>query len=133
MIETYGEEPRDVANAMGRGVRSRCPNCGEGTLFRGFLTVTDSCDACGEELHHHRADDAPPYFTISIVGHVVLTLALAVETFYAPPLWVHAAVWAPLTLGMSLGLLRPIKGAIVGLQWAWRMHGFGTSAATADA
>ncbi|MGQ7792509.1 DUF983 domain-containing protein [Faunimonas sp. B44] len=133
MQADFGSEARDTASALGRGGLCRCPNCGQGALFTGFLTVRDRCEACGEELHHHRADDAPPYFTISIVGHVVLTAALGVETFYGPPLWLHAVLWGPLTLGMSLGLLRPIKGAIVGLQWAWRMHGFGGAEATADA
>ena len=112
---------------MWRGLRGRCPACGRGHLFRAFLKVADRCDVCGEDFHHHRADDAPAYFVILIVGHVVVPVALAVEVAYAPPYWVHFALWAPLTIGMSLGLLQPVKGAIVAWQWATRMHGFETA------
>jgi uncharacterized protein (DUF983 family) len=115
---------RDVMQAMIRGFRGQCPNCGKGRLFRAFLKVTDNCPACGEDLSHHRADDAPAYFVILIVGHIIVALALEVEILYAPPYWVHVALWLPLTIGMALGLLQPIKGAIVGLQWANYMHGF---------
>jgi len=115
---------RNLGTAMGRGFRGRCPNCGRGRLFHAFLKVVDRCDACGEDLHHHRADDAPAYFDMLIVGHIIVPLALSVEVAYAPPYWVHVALWGPLTIGMSLGLLQPIKGAIVAWQWANRMHGF---------
>jgi uncharacterized protein (DUF983 family) len=84
--------------------------------------------SCGEELHHHRADDAPPYFTIIIVGHVVVSLLLAVEMAYRPPLWLHAALWLPLTVLLALVLLPPVKGVLVGLQWALLMHGFDPNA-----
>ena len=73
---------------------------------------------------HHRADDAPPYFTIVIVGHIVVPLLMTVELTYAPPLWLHLLLWLPLTAILSLALLPCVKGAIVGLQWAHRMHGF---------
>lgn len=116
--------PRDSWIALLRGWRGRCPNCGQGRLFRAFLKVADQCPACHETLHHHRADDAPAYFVILIVGHLVVPLALAVETAYALPYWLHAALWGPLTLGLALLLLQPIKGAIVAFQWAHRMHGF---------
>jgi uncharacterized protein (DUF983 family) len=115
---------RNVWSALKRGWRGRCPNCGQGSLFRAFLKVRDECPVCHEAFHHHRADDAPAYFVILIVGHVVVSMVLAVETEFAPPLWVHLALWIPLTLGLSLALLQPIKGTIVALQWAWRMHGF---------
>ena len=75
-------------------------------------------------VHHHRADDAPAYFTIVIVGHIVVGLVLAVEMAYRPALWVHAALWLPLTVILTLVLLPSVKGALVGLQWALRMHGF---------
>ena len=83
--------------------------------------------SCGEALHHHRADDAPPYFTIVIVGHVIVGLLLAVEMAYRPPLWLHAALWLPLTVLLALLLLPVIKGTLVGLQWALLMHGFDPS------
>jgi uncharacterized protein (DUF983 family) len=88
------------------------------------LRVSDSCPACGEELLHHRADDAPPYFTIVLVGHIVLPLLMMVELAFAPPVWLHLLLWLPLTAGLCLLLLPRVKGAIVGLQWAHRMHGF---------
>ena len=117
--------PRRVPDAMLRGAAMRCPACGEGKLYKGFLAVADRCPSCGEELHHQRADDAPPYFTMFIVGHVVVALVMAVEKAYAPELWVHALLWTPLILVLSLMLLPRIKGALIGLQWALRMHGFG--------
>jgi len=117
--------------AMGRGFLGRCPHCGKGRLFRAFLKVADRCEVCGEEFSHHRADDAPAYFVILIVGHIVVALALEVEIVFGPPLWVHTALWIPLTLMLALGLLQPVKGAIVGLQWAQYMHGFGKRVASA--
>ncbi len=93
-------------------------------LFRKFLKVTDACTVCSEELRHHRADDAPAYLVILIVGHIVVPLALLVEKLYQPPHWLAFSIWIPLTLVLSLALLQPIKGAIVGWQWAQRMHGF---------
>jgi uncharacterized protein (DUF983 family) len=119
------EPKRSVKEAMLRGARQRCPACGEGALFRAYLKVADACPVCGEELHHHRADDAPPYFTMVIVGHVAIAGVLLLEKAYAPPSWVHLTLWLPLTVILSLWLLPPIKGALVGLQWALRMHGFG--------
>ncbi len=126
-IVTYGaaEKPkRSVFQAMIRGSRGRCPNCGEGKLFRRYLKVADHCPVCHEALHYHRADDAPPYFTILIAGHLLVPLLIASEVLLRPPLWVHAAIWAPVTIGLCLALLPVVKGAIVGLQWALYMHGF---------
>jgi uncharacterized protein (DUF983 family) len=107
-----------------RGLRGRCPACGEGKLFRAFVKVADRCDACGEDLHHHRADDFPAYLTIFLVGHLVVPIAMYVEIAYQPSYWLHAALWAPLVIGLSVGLLQPIKGMIVALQWHMGMHGF---------
>lgn len=122
--------PRDVWRSLKRGLLGRCPHCGKGKIFRAYLKVNDRCPACGEELFHHRADDAPPYFTILIVGHVVGGLMLTVEEI-APdvPIWLHMLVWPSLTLVMSLVLLPMIKGALVAYQWALRMHGFETAGA----
>ena len=116
--------PRDIFQAMRRGFRGRCPACGEGRLFRSFLKVNESCAECGEELHHHRADDFPAYLVIVIVGHIVVPLVLAVETHFAPAYGIHLALWLPLTLGLSLALLQPVKGAVVAVQWFLGMHGF---------
>ncbi len=122
---TVVSEPRDVQQAIFRGLRERCPACGEGQMFRAYLKVADACPHCHEELHHHRADDAPPYFTILIVAHVVVGGILAMEQAFQPAGWLQAVIWLPATLGLSLLLLPRVKGALVGLQWALRMHGFG--------
>ncbi|MCH9806418.1 MAG: DUF983 domain-containing protein [Alphaproteobacteria bacterium] len=116
--------PRSIPQSMLRGAAQKCPACGEGNVFSSYLKVNDACPSCSEELHHQRADDAPPYFTMMIVGHIVVALVLLVEDLYAPALWVHAALWAPMILVMSLWLLPRVKGALIGLQWAMRMHGF---------
>jgi uncharacterized protein (DUF983 family) len=110
--------------AMLKGLHRRCPRCGQGRMFKTFLGVEPQCPSCGLELHHHRADDAPPYFVMFLVGHIIVGLVLATEMEYSPPLWLHAALWIPLTLVLSLLLLPPVKGALIGLQWAFRMHGF---------
>ena len=115
---------------MLRGAGHRCPSCGTGSLYRAFLKVDDHCGHCGQALHHHRADDAPPYFTIFIVGHIILAGVLYLEQAYAPSTWIHALIWVPLTLLMTLLLLPRIKGALVGLQWALGMHGFATDTAS---
>src|ERR1700761_9564231 len=117
-------EPVTLARAVWRGFRMRCPNCGHGSLFGSFLKVADHCPPCGEEFSHHRADDFPPYLVIIVLGHVVVPAALAVEVAYAPPLWLHAAIWLPLVLLGALALLQPTKGAVVALQWHLGMHGF---------
>lgn len=115
---------RSVSEALRRGAASRCPSCGRGPLFRGFLSVRDTCEICGEDLHHQRADDAPPYIVMSFVGILVIALMLIYEIAYTPPMWHHAAIFLPLTVALSLALLRPVKGCLVGIQWAKGMHGF---------
>lgn len=124
-IQVVSPAERPLFRAMRRGFFGRCPDCGRGHIFRAFLKVADRCPDCGTELHHHRADDAPPYFVILIVGHVIVPLVLTLEVALRPPLWVHMALWIPLTLALAMLLLPRVKGAIVGLQWAFRMHGFG--------
>ena len=114
----------DFRRALIRGFMCRCPHCGEGRMFRAFLKVADECPKCHESLDHHRADDAPAYFVILIVGHIVVPMALWVERVYPPSDLVHMALWLPLATGLSLALLQPIKGALVGLQWANFMYGF---------
>jgi uncharacterized protein (DUF983 family) len=118
---------RPVAPAILRGLRGRCPACGTGPIFAGYLAVAPSCSVCGEELHHHRADDLPPYLTILAVGHVVVSGLLVTERLFRPEIWVQMAIWLPVTALTALAVIRPIKGGVVGLQWALRMHGFGRS------
>jgi uncharacterized protein (DUF983 family) len=115
---------RDVWTALKRGFRGRCPRCGEGKLFRAFLKVDNRCSVCGQDFTPHRADDLPAYLVIVIVGHVMVPLALLIETNYSPPVALQLAVYLPATLIASLLLLQPVKGAVVGIQWALRMHGF---------
>jgi len=93
-------------------------------MFGRFLKVNDRCSVCGEELYHHRADDFPAYVVIVIVGHLLVPAAAYVEINFAPAYWVHAAIWLPLALGLAIGLLQPVKGAIVAFQWTTGMHGF---------
>ena len=117
---------RDVRQAMWRGFRETCPHCGKGRLFGRYLKVVPRCESCGEDMSHQRADDAPPYVTMMIVGHLLILGVALLEDTYAPPTWVHLAIWLPLVVVLSLALLPRVKGAIVGLQWANRMHGFGS-------
>jgi uncharacterized protein (DUF983 family) len=117
-------EKRDVWTALKRGFRGRCPRCGEGKLFRAFLKVDDHCSTCGLDFTPHRADDLPAYLVIVIVGHIVVPLALMIETNYSPPVALQLAIYLPLTLVASLLLLQPVKGAVVAVQWALRMHRF---------
>ncbi len=122
--ESAAAEKRDVWAALKRGFRGRCPRCGEGKLFRAFLKVDVHCSVCGLDYTPHRADDLPAYLVIIIVGHIVVPLALMIETNYSPPVALQLAIYLPLTLVASLLLLQPVKGAVVGVQWALLMHGF---------
>lgn len=126
MNAEHAAAPAEVTtgHAFRRGLRGRCPRCGEGHIFRAYLKVADCCPACGEELHHQRADDFPAYIVIVIVGHIVVPLVLAVETHFAPLYWVHMVLWPITVVALSLLLLQPVKGAIIALQWAVGMHGF---------
>ena len=126
--ETGLVEKRDVWTAMRRGFRSRCPRCGEGKLFRVFLKTADNCSVCGLDFTPHRADDLPAYLVIVIVGHITVPAILWIETNYAPAVWLQLTVYLSFTLVASLALLQPVKGAVVGFQWALRMHGFDENA-----
>lgn len=123
-----GSEDRPLYPAIRRGWRRRCPCCGAGPLLNGYLTVRDRCTICGEALHHQRADDGPAYLTILIVGHVMAPLLLVAFTTFRPDPLVLAAVFASGTVALSLWLLPRLKGVMVAIQWARRMHGFGVSA-----
>jgi uncharacterized protein (DUF983 family) len=103
-----------LATALGRGLLGRCPACGKGRIFDGFLKVVEVCSNCGAPLGLARADDAPPYFTILLVGHIVIPLLFFVDRL-ALPIWMMSAIFVPLTFALALGLIQPIKGATVGL------------------
>lgn len=121
------EAERPTWPAIKRGWSGKCPNCGSGPMLRGYLTVRDSCPACGEALHHQRADDGPAYLTILIVGHLMAPLLMFVFTTWRPEPATLIAIFSLFTVVTSLYLLPRIKGAMVALQWAKRMHGFGAA------
>lgn len=110
-----------LAIALGRGLMGRCPACGLGKLFNGFLQVMPECDHCHAPLGLARADDAPPYFTILIVGHIVIPALVIMQKLDDPPTWLLTAIFLPLTVILSVGLIRPIKGATVGLMLSFNM------------
>lgn len=114
-----------------RGLRGQCPSCGKGHMFRAFLKVADRCDACGEELFHHQADDFPAYLVIVFVGHLIVGLIVWAEAEQLFSTWTEAAIFVPLTALLSIGLLQPIKGVVVALQWRMGMHGFARRKAVA--
>ncbi len=131
-IRVYGDgqvhsdgEARDLRRSVWRGLACRCPACGVGKTFRAFAKVVDRCSHCGEELHHHRADDLPAYLVILVVGHVVVAAFMGFEALFDMTMWQHLAIWIPITILSSLAMLPPVKGGVVGLQWALKMHGFG--------
>jgi uncharacterized protein (DUF983 family) len=102
---------------IARGLRGRCPRCGEGALFRGFLTLRERCDRCGLDYTFADAGDGPAVFVILIGGAIVVCAALVTEVVYQPPYWVHAALWLPLILIVTLLPLRPLKGVMIALQY----------------
>jgi len=101
----------------GAGLRGRCPRCGKGKLFAGYLTARESCSECGLDYGFIDAGDGPAVFIILIVGFLVVGLALLVEFAIHPPYWVHMVVWIPLVLVLSFGMLRPLKGWFIGQQF----------------
>jgi len=101
-------------------MRGRCPRCGEGRLFKGFLEVAPRCPACGLDFSFADSGDGPAVFIMMIVGFIVVGLALYVEFTFSPPYWVHAVLWIPLVIGLSLGLLRPLKGFLIAQQYKHR-------------
>jgi uncharacterized protein (DUF983 family) len=114
----------DTAPGAGRGpsvlaasLWGRCPRCGKGSLFRGYLKLSPSCSACGLDFTRFEAGDGPAVFVILIVGAIVAGGALITEVTFQPPYWVHALIWGPALLILSLGLLRPLKAALIVLQY----------------
>jgi uncharacterized protein (DUF983 family) len=101
-----------------RGMSRRCPTCGLGDLFCGFLRVCPRCTVCAANNDAYPSDDMPPYVTIVIVGHVVLPLLLLTDHLFAMPLWGQFATWLPLTALLTIALLPYVKGGVIGLCWA---------------
>ncbi|KQP09916.1 hypothetical protein ASF28_01700 [Methylobacterium sp. Leaf99] len=100
------------------GLRGRCPHCGEGHMFDGFLTFRPSCEVCGQDFSGFNSGDGPAFFVMSIVGIVVVGLALWMEITYEPAIWIHAVVAGTLSIGLSLAIIRPLKGVLAALQFA---------------
>lgn len=125
---TDGE--RAVFPSIMRGFKRRCPACGEGRAFAGYLKLAERCSVCDTALGQIRADDFPPYLTIFAVGHLIVPLVLWSEQTVVPPMWVQMTVWPLLTLILSLLLLPLMKGAVVGLMWALRLRGSETQGIT---
>ncbi|MCH8686063.1 DUF983 domain-containing protein [Pedomonas mirosovicensis] len=117
---------RPLKPALLRGFLGRCPACGKGRLFARFLKATPACASCGADMTLHAADDLPPYLSIIATGHVVVTILLEVESAFHPSMAFHMITWPLVTLVMATALIQPFKGAVIGLQWAYRMHGFGS-------
>lgn len=118
-------EKREVFPAMMKGVRGKCPSCGETKLFTNGLKVQDTCSSCNEEFHHHRADDLPAYLNIFVVGHVVVAMMMMALTWKLVGMWTGMFMTIGVAILASIFLMRPLKGMVVGAQWAMRMHGFG--------
>ncbi|MBI1986355.1 MAG: DUF983 domain-containing protein [Rhodospirillales bacterium] len=102
------------------GVSGRCPRCGVGRLFTSYLKVTERCNVCGLGFAGHDVGDGPVVPAILVIGGIIVGLAWMMEVTFQPPLWVHAALWGPLTLGLSLGMLPLLKGLSVALQFRLR-------------
>jgi len=113
-----------VASVLASGLRCRCPACGEGALFEGFLSVRSRCPVCGVDLSAQDSGDGPVAFIILIVGGLVVSLALISEVRYGLPVWLHLLLWLPLTMVLVLALMRPFKAILIALQYKHRRHDF---------
>ena len=109
--------PGNRSSLIATGLKGRCPRCGNGKLFAGFLALRPSCENCGLDFSFADSADGPAFFVMFLSGFIVAGSALAVEIIYAPPYWVHALLWGPLILLTTLAPLRPMKGLLIALQY----------------
>jgi uncharacterized protein (DUF983 family) len=107
-----------IAVGVRRGLTLRCPQCGKGHLFSRFLKVSEHCDACGADNTIYPSDDAPPYLTLVLVGHVFIPLIFCMDRAWTPALWIMFALWLPLIAAVTIAALPAMKGAVVGFAWA---------------
>jgi uncharacterized protein (DUF983 family) len=130
----HGQTPlsrRTAGLGLKRGLKLRCPNCGQGKLFKSteksmslwaklntFLKISPKCEICGADNSVYPSDDAPPYLTLLLTGHIIVPLYMAIEREYSPPMLLEAAIWLPLTAIMTIWLLPYMKGGVVGFCWA---------------
>ena len=117
MTRQYAHSEESWFDSMRRGLRRCCPRCGASGMFNGYLSVSASCKRCGLDFEAIRSDDIPPYFTIVIVGHLMVPLLLMTEQMASPPTWLMLAISLPLTLALTLSLLPFVKGAVMGVLW----------------
>jgi uncharacterized protein (DUF983 family) len=110
-----------MLTAIGRGLLGRCPSCGQSHLFNGFLKVRDACQNCGAPLGLARADDVPPYLTILVAAHLLVPTMFIVDRSFTPETWLMTAIFVPMAGILSIGLLRPIKGGVVGVMMKLNM------------
>jgi cytochrome c oxidase subunit 3 len=118
-------ENEKIANPVNpylSGIAGRCPRCGRGGLFRGFLTLAGSCDHCGLDYGFADSGDGPAVFVILLAGFLIVGLALWLEISYGPPLWLHLALWIPFSLVLCPLLLRAFKGLLINLQYRHNAH-----------
>jgi uncharacterized protein (DUF983 family) len=116
---------RNVWSSIKRGFSGHCPSCGKGALYGKYLKVNTRCPVCSAELFHQRADDAPPYLTMLVVGHIVGALILSTDAMFPDfPVIYQVLLWSVVTVALCLALLPAFKGGLIGYQWALRMHGF---------
>jgi uncharacterized protein (DUF983 family) len=111
-------EKSTIALGVRRGLGLRCPHCGEGRLFSRFLKVSGRCEACGADNTVYPSDDAPPYLTLVLVGHVFIPLMLWMDRAWDPTMWMMFAIWLPLIAAVTIATLPYMKGAVVGFAWA---------------
>ncbi len=116
--------PRPLRPALTFGLRGRCPSCGVGPLFARFLKAAARCRACGEAMDGHEADDFPAYIVILLVGHILIPVMIEVNHALDIPLLWQSILWPSFALVLALAMIQPVKGAVIALQWAKRMHGF---------
>lgn len=115
-----GDLPPEPPSAILTGLACRCPRCGKGKLFSGFLTVAETCTVCGLDLKAEDSGDGPAVFVTFLTGPLVVVLAIWAEVTFQPPYWLHVALWVPTVLVTSLGLLRPLKATLIALQYHHR-------------
>ena len=117
-------DDRDLVQALWRGSKLHCPQCDKGKLFTRYLKVTPTCSECGTDYTPQRSDDLPAYLVLFIVGHIVVGGMMSAEMHYDWPVLWHMVIWPVLCVVLTLALLPPVKGAVVAMQWALKMHGF---------
>jgi uncharacterized protein (DUF983 family) len=126
MTDTDSLAARDWKKAVLAGLADRCPSCGQAPLFARGLRTVPSCPACGQDWSAQRADDFPAYLVILILGHVLVPIVVMANMAWDLPLWPQMIGWCVAAALIAVLMIRPAKGAVIGVQWALRMGGFGT-------